>query len=103
MILFVMMILLLLGGTIMSINAYAITDEQIDSLSNMSGKTTQQIEELVFLTSPNGKINESDWVGGNYNITSICKQLIKRSDVSAQGFLGCGELLGVLNNITDTN
>ena len=70
-------------------------------LSNMSGKSTQQIEELIFMSGD--KINENDWIGGNYNITSMCEQLLKRSDVSAQGFLGCGEFLGVLENITDTN
>lgn len=73
-------------------NVFAITDEQRDILSDMSGKTTQEIEELIFLTGD--KINASEWEGGNYNITSLCEQLLDRPDVSPRGIIGCNEFLG---------
>jgi|SRR5918999_6216414 hypothetical protein len=83
-------IVFIVGSSITSV--FAITDEERDILSDMSSKRTQEIEELIFLTGD--KINAIEWIDSNYNITSMCTQLLERPDVSAPGLVGCSEFLG---------
>ena len=66
------------------------SDKTPYDLSNMSSKTTREVEELIAfekLYSPEEKATS------NYNFTSMCQQLLQRPDVSASGILDCEDIL----------
>lgn len=83
-----LILMLLMTISFFSVNAYATTiteseKQYRESLSNMSNTTTVEIEELVEFEV---QFNQTD---SPYNLTSICGQLLERSDVSENGRINC--------------